>query len=87
MPIEARRFALLRRRPSTRRARHPRLEVLEDRTLLAVITVTSVDDTVNDSGQVTLRAAIESIDAGADVNSAVTVASRWQLSGRQPQPG
>jgi hypothetical protein len=45
---------------------------LENRTLLAVITVTSTDDSVNDNGQVTLRAAIESIDAGADVNAAVT---------------
>ena len=27
MPVEARRFSLVRRRPSTKRARHPRLEV------------------------------------------------------------
>lgn len=72
MPVSARASSLSRRRPSPQKTRRPRLEVLEAQTLLAVITVTSSDDLVNDGSQVTLRAAIESIDAGADVNSAVT---------------
>jgi hypothetical protein len=59
---------------------------LEHRTLLATITVTSTDDSVNDNGQVTLRAAIESIDAGADVNSAVTAHRVGSYSGGNPSP-
>ena len=61
-------------------------EALEHRTLLATITVTSTDDSVNDNGQVTLRAAIESIDAGADVNSAVTAHRVGSYLGGNPSP-
>ncbi len=68
------------------RVRRPLLERLEHRTLLATITVTSTDDSVNDNGQVTLRAAIESIDAGADVNSAVTAHRVGSYLGGNPSP-
>ena len=69
-----------------RRVRQPLFEALEHRTLLATITVTSTDDSVNDNGQVTLRAAIESIDAGADVNSAVTAHRVGSYLGGNPSP-
>ncbi len=68
------------------RAHRPRLEVLEDRRLLAVITVTSTADSVNDGSQVTLRAAIQSIDDGADVNSAVTAHRVGNYLGGNPSP-
>ena len=48
--------------------------------------MTSTDDSVNDNGQVTLRAAIESIDAGADVNSAVTAHRAGSYLGGNPSP-
>jgi hypothetical protein len=54
--------------------------------LLAVITVTSTADSVNAGNQVTLRAAIESIDAGADVNSAVTAHRVGSYLGGNPSP-
>jgi hypothetical protein len=66
-----RRFSFHHQRHGAARACRPRLEFLEGRQLLAVITVTSTADSVNAGNQVTLRAAIESIDDGADVNSAV----------------
>ncbi len=81
-----RRLSRTGRRLDARRPRRPRLEVLEERTLLAVITVTTVDDTVNDGAQVTLRAAIQSIDDGADVNSAVTAHRVGNYLGGNPNP-
>jgi hypothetical protein len=68
-----------REKPMQKRARstshrpwlRPLLEVLEDRTVLATITVTSVADTVAVDGSVTLREAIASIDAGADADADV----------------
>lgn len=73
-------------RPVAAKARRPRVEFLESRQLLAVITVTSTADSVNDGNQVTLRAAIESIDDGADVNSAVTAHRVGAYLGGDPRP-
>ena len=53
---------------------------------MAVITVTSTDDTVNAGSQVTLRAAIQSIDDGADVNPAVTAHRVGNYLGGNPSP-
>jgi CSLREA domain-containing protein len=50
----------------------PRLETLEDRLAPAIITVTTASDTLVGNGQASLREAILSINAGADVNSDVT---------------
>jgi hypothetical protein len=64
------------RTPSNRiRAAIPRtkllLAALEDRTVPATITVTGLGDSVGVDGTVTLREAIQSLNAGADVNSDV----------------
>jgi hypothetical protein len=85
MPFGPRLLSPMRRRLQPR-VRRPLFEALERRTLLATITVTSTDDSVNDNGQVTLRAAIESIDAGADVNSAVTAHRVGSYLGGNPSP-
>src|SRR5262249_35568646 len=56
--------------------RRPRLEVetLQDRLTPATITVTSLGDTVFGDGVVTLREAIQSVNAGAPVNADVVPA-------------
>ena len=56
-----------RQRRSTKRAR-PVLEVLEDRFLPALITVTSLADNVNTDGQVTLREAIQAANTDTSVD-------------------
>ena len=48
-----------------RRARHPQLEPLETRTLLATIVVTGTGDTIADDGVVTLREAITAANTNA----------------------
>ncbi|HKI19204.1 MAG TPA: hypothetical protein VKA15_15065 [Isosphaeraceae bacterium] len=48
--------------------------------------MTSTADSVNDGAQVTLRAAIESIDADADVNPAVTANRVGPYLGGNPSP-
>jgi len=73
-----RRVSTYRRTP-TRTARQrgfrPFVELLEDRRLLAVITVTTLADDLDTSstdGQVSLREAIESMNAGSNVNGDVS---------------
>src|SRR3954447_26078792 len=50
----------------------PALFQLEDRSTPATTNVTSLGDTVAGDGAVTLREAIESVNAGANVNADVT---------------
>src|SRR5271165_3090925 len=54
----------------------PRLESLEDRTTPATITVTSASDTVV-AGVVTLREAIQSIDAGKNIDANVNAVGNY----------
>jgi hypothetical protein len=62
----------------------PRLEFLEDRLAPAVITVTSIGDTIAIDGLATLREAITSINNQADVNADVTIA---RVGGYASTPG
>ena len=64
-------------RLARRRFFRPLLEPLEDRRLLANITVTGTGDTIAVDGLVTLREAITSANNNANVNA--DVVTRWNL--------
>ncbi len=59
-----------RRQPPRRRAAVPRLERLEDRTVLSTLTVTSIAD----SGPGSLRAAILTANANSDPSNTIVFA-------------
>jgi len=56
---------------------HPAIEILEDRAVPATITVSSTADTVALDGKVTLREAIQSINAGNNVNADVVAVGAY----------
>ena len=62
------------------RSMRPQIELLEDRLTPAVVTVTSVGDNVAVDGGVTLREAITSMNAHANVNADVTTSTGYGSS-------
>jgi Domain of unknown function (DUF4214) len=68
--------ASVRSSVSSQRIR-PKIELLEDRLTPAVVTVTSVADNVAVDGMVTLREALTSVNAHANVNADVTTSTSY----------
>ncbi|WP_165226486.1 beta strand repeat-containing protein [Aquisphaera insulae] len=80
-PSDGRHHAGRQARTGTRRRMRPRLEALEDRTLLAVYNVTTFADVVNASdGVLSLREAVNAADVAGGTNSINLPAGTYGLS-------
>src|SRR5262245_37014169 len=62
---------------SLRANRYFKLQALEDRTVPATITVNDIGDTIAVDSKVTLREALQSINAAANVNSDVVAVGAY----------